>query len=112
MILGTVLLDFMKEALCEFPPLRAGMVSWMLDRPTDNGPLELRGRDAVEAGSNLEVLLLCDHVLWKGFRKNMHEILNLCNSIDLSLKKKIGRIEACACEVMAYFCSSMLLSTI
>jgi hypothetical protein len=48
------------------------------------------GKVLASPSNILELWLVCDHALWKGIRKGIHELLNLCNSVDLEYKMRIS----------------------
>ena len=67
----------------EHSGLRQLVVDWLL------GPVS---KIEEEVATNLELILVSDHLLWKSLRVDFNDTLNLCNSINQFTKKNIGKV--------------------
>ncbi len=89
MILCTEIMRCLVPLLADHSWLRAIIVDWLLHSEIHN---ELTIAD-VSVHTNLQLLLLTDHRLWKSLRIHLNDLLNLCNSISQETKKEIGNCE-------------------
>lgn len=74
-------MEFLVPLLADHSWLRAIIVDWLLSDANIQ---------TVVTETNLQLLLLSDHRLWKSFRIHLNDLLNLCNSINQETKKQFG----------------------
>ena len=89
LIIASTIFHVLKELCDEVGPLRLSILKCMLHDFDQIVSINLKDV-AYFAKNQLELYYLLDHKLWKGIRRNFHELLNMCNSVELDMKKQLA----------------------
>lgn len=98
LIVSTEVMEVLVPILVDHSWLRALVVEWLLETNGEPVTFQMKGGIIFELKSNLQLLLISDHRLWKGFRVHCNELFNMCNSISQETKKQFGN--SLVCEIL------------